>query len=287
MSEELSRHIERLLGRRVLGWRPVMQGGWTIARRGVFEVEGGETVFAKMGDVPDTVAAIRAECEVYPLLSGPFVPRLLYADPGVPILILEDLSAATWPPPWTPSLLSGLERLFAELAATVADPRLPTLTGRLREWGAWERIAADPTPLLASGVVSPAWLDRHLAALLDAERSASTEGDRLLHLDVRSDNLCFRGDRPLLVDWNHAVRGNPRWDRLLMLQTIQLEGGPRAEVLAPDADPAVVTWLAGFFAARVGLPPPEGAPGVRAFQKAQLDVVLPWACRLLDIPPIA
>jgi len=120
---------------------------------------------------------------------------------------------------------------------------------------------------------------------LEAQKGASVEGDRLLHQDVRSDNLCFRDGGALLVDWNHAVRGDPRWDRLLMLQTIELEGGPRAEAQAPDADPAIITWLAGFFAARVGLPPPEGAPRVRGFQRAQLDVVLPWACRLLDIRP--
>src|SRR5262249_25039330 len=61
-------------------------------------------------------------------------------------------------------------------------------------------------------------------------------------------------------------------------------GRSRAELQAPDADPAIVVWLARHFAARVRLPAPEGAPGVRRFQGPQLDVVLPWACRLLHIP---
>jgi hypothetical protein len=30
-----------------------------------------------------------------------------------------------------------------------------------------------------------------------------------------------------------------------------------------------------------GLPPPEGAPAVRGFQLAQLEIALPWACRVL------
>jgi hypothetical protein len=284
MTSQLVVHVERLLERRVLRSRSVPRGGWSIARRGVFELEGGETVFAKMGDVQDTITAIRTECKVYPRLTGPFVPRCLAADPEEAVLVLEDLSAATWPPPWTPALLAQLEDLFVDLARTTADPTLPTLAGRLQEWGAWERVAAEPSGLLASGVVSAAWLDRYLQPLLDAQSRGSTRGDSLLHVDIRSDNLCFRSGSAMLVDWNHAARGDSRWDRLLMLQTIVLEGGPPAQEQAPDADPAIVVWLAGYFAARVGLPAPEGAPGVRRFQRAQLDVVLPWACRLVDIP---
>ena len=284
MTSQLAVHVERLLERRVLRSRSVPRGGWSIARRGVFELEGGETVFAKMGDVQDTITAIRTECEVYPRLTGPFVPRCLAADPEEAVLVLEDLSAAAWPPPWTPALLAQLEDLFVDLARTTADPTLPTLAGRLQEWGAWERVAAEPSGLLASGAVSAAWLDRYLQPLLDAQSRGSTGGDSLLHVDIRSDNLCFRSGSAMLVDWNHAARGDSRWDRLLMLQTIELEGGPPAQEQAPDADPAIVVWLAGYFAARVGLPAPEGAPGVRRFQRAQLDVVLPWACRLLDIP---
>lgn len=253
--------------------------------RGVAQLADGRTVFAKLGDIPDTMAAIRAECGVYEVLSSPFVPRLLAADPAVPVLVLEDLSSATWPPPWTPHLLAGLDELFAELAATPAPAGLPRLGDRVGELGAWERVAAAPDPFLASGVASAAWLDRSLPALLAAQAGAPTEGDRLVHLDVRSDNLCFRGGRGVLVDWNHAVAGDPRWDRLLMLPSIQLEGGPAPRELAPDPPCGVVAWMAGFFAARAGLPPPDGAPRVRAFQRAQLEIALPWAAEVLGLPP--
>jgi hypothetical protein len=284
MTDDLTAHVQRVLGRRVLRRRPARGGGWSIAHRGVFVLEGGESVFAKMGAEADTAAAIGAECAVYPLLTGPFVPRLLGADPDVPILIIEDLSAAEWPPPWTPERLAGLEELFRQLASTTGHPGLPTLAERLLEWGGWERVAVDPKPLLATGAVGAAWLHRRLPALLDAQHLASTEGDRLVHLDIRSDNVCFREGRALLVDWNHAVRGDPRWDRLLMLHTVEMEGGPGAATQAPDADPGIVVWVAGFLAAHVGLPPPRGAPRVRGFQRAQLEIVLPWACRLLRIP---
>lgn len=280
----LGAHVERLLGVPVVAWWPVVGGGWSAAVRGVAELADGRTVFAKLGDVPGTIEAIRAECAVYPLLSGPFVPRLVAADPSVPVLVVEDLSDATWPPPWTPELLAGLERLFEELTATRAPAGLPALADRIRQIGAWEVVAADRDRLLATGVTTAEWLERALPVLLEAQAAAPTAGDRLLHFDVRSDNLCFRGGRALLVDWNHAVAGDPRWDRQLMVHTIQMEGGPPLRELAHDAEPGILAWTAGFFAARAGLPPPEAAPRVRGFQRAQLELVLPWAAEVLGLP---
>ena len=279
----LPEHVERLLGVPVVGWRPVVGGGWSASVRGVAELADGRSVFAKLGDVPGTIEAIRGECAIYPLLSGPFVPELVAADPAVPVLVVEDLSDATWPPPWSPELLAGLERLFAELAATRAPAGLPSLAGRVRQAGAWELVAADRGPLLTTGVVSEGWLDHALPALVEAQAAAPTAGDRLLHFDLRSDNLCFRDGRVLLVDWNLAVAGDPRWDRLFMVHTIQMEGGPNVRELAPDPDPGVLAWIAGFFAARAGMPPPVGAPRVRGFQRAQLAVVLPWAADVLGL----
>jgi len=278
------KHVERLLGVPVVGWRPVVGGGWSVAVRGVAELADGRTVFAKLGDVPDTAAAIRAECAIYPRLSGPFVPRLVAADASVPVLVIEDLSDATWPPPWTPAALAALDRVFAELAETRAPHGLPSLGDSLRDTGAWELVAADPAPFAATGVAPVAWLDRALPALLEAQAAAPTAGDRLVHFDVRSDNLCFRAGRSFLVDWNHARAGDPRWDRLLMVHTVQMEGGPAARELTPDPEPGILAWLAGFFAARAGLPPPEGAPRVRGFQRAQLEIVLPWAAEVLGLP---
>jgi hypothetical protein len=51
-----------------------------------------------------------------------------------------------------------------------------------------------------------------------------------------------------------------------------------------DAADDFAAYVSGFFASRAGLPAPEGAPGVRPFQLAQLEVALPWACRVLDLP---
>jgi Ser/Thr protein kinase RdoA (MazF antagonist) len=117
--------------------------------------------------------------------------------------------------------------------------------------------------------------------LLEAAERTPLDGDSLVHCDVRSDNLCLRNGRAVLLDWNHARIGNAAFDVAFWLSSLVLEHGPPPEDFGVDEFAAAV---AGFFAVRAGLPPPEGAPRVRGFQRAQLEIALPWACRVLGLP---
>jgi thiamine kinase-like enzyme len=54
----------------------------------------------------------------------------------------------------------------------------------------------------------------------------------LLHFDVRSDNVCFAGDRAVLVDWNWAAIGNPVMDVAARLPSLHAEGGPPPEEIS-------------------------------------------------------
>ena len=85
----------------------------------------------------------------------------------------------------------------------------------------------------------------------------------------------------MLLDWNHARIGNAAFDVAFWLPSLVLEGGPDPESFGVDE---VAVFVAGFFAAQAGLPAPDGAPRVRGFQRAQLEVALPWACKVLGLP---
>lgn len=105
------------------------------------------------------------------------------------MLVLEDLSeGAHWPPPWRPGDVELALATLEELAAT----RVTELEPFAPAWNGWLRIAEDPQAFVSLGVGSPAWLERCLPALLEAEKAAPVEGEALLHCDVRSDNLCVR-----------------------------------------------------------------------------------------------
>jgi hypothetical protein len=88
--------------------------------------------------------------------------------------------------------------------------------------------------------------------------------------------------RAVLVDWNLACRGNGRFDIAFWLPSLRLEGGPEPWELLPGSG-TLAAAVAGFFASRAGLPPPAGAPTVRAFQRAQAEVALSWTARELGL----
>ncbi len=197
------------------------------------------------------------------------------------MLLLEDLSAAYWPPPWRPSDVELVLDALANVRAT-PPPRWVPAQDRERLRG-WPVVAEDPRPLLGLGLCSEAWLNEALPDLVAAEGAAKIDGDTLVHLDVRSDNLCFSGDRVLLVDWNLAARANPLLDVAAWLPSLHSEGGPLPEDTLPN-EPELAALISGFFASRAGLPTIEAAPRVRGVQLEQLRSALPWAVRSLGLP---
>ena len=207
-------------------------------------------------------------------------------DDDPPLLVLEDLRSAHWPPPWDGAAIAAVRKTLRQLAATVPPDVIGSVeTHRDRLVMGWAEIEAEPAPFLSLGVCSREWLAGALPSLREASESAPIAGDGLLHLDVRSDNLCIAERGAVLVDWNHASIGNPDLDVAAWLPSLRLVGGPEPYTLLPGAG-GFAALLAGFFGSRAGLPAPPTAPQVRAFQLAQLRVALPWAVRELGLRPI-
>jgi Phosphotransferase enzyme family len=277
--------VERVAGREVTGGRAA-SGGYTHNANWVVTFAGGGSAFVKAAVDEQTAAWLRAEERIYSSITGSFLPRLLGRDAKVPLLVLEDLSAATWPPPWSERLVSRVLAALDELHRVAPPPGLPTPDEIDDLRSAWAAVGRDPEPFLELGLCSSGWLERALPALLEAAERAELDGDSLVHLDVRSDNLCLHGDRCVLVDWNQAALGNPLLDLALWLPSLELEGGPPVERLATPAMTDLAAVFAGYLACRAGLPEPPRVPppGVRPLQAAQLRVALPWAARGLGLP---
>jgi hypothetical protein len=267
-------------------WTPVASR-YALGDRWLIRLEDGRTAFAKRAIGAATAEWLRLEHRIYSALRAAFMPELLgWEDAELPLLVLEDLSAAHWPPPWPRGSVEAVLRTCGEIAATPPPDGLSRLADD-PPWS-WRDVAADPAPFLGLGLSSATWLDEALPALLQASDPSRLDGDTLLHGDARSDNLCIRDERVLLVDWNWACVGNPSVDVAFWLPSLTLEGGPEPDeiVRAYPGAAELAPIVAGFFAATAGLPPPAGAPGVRSFQLAQLEVALPWAVRVLGLPEL-
>lgn len=265
-----------------------VRGGYTQARRLLAELDDGSRAFVKVAVDELTAGWLRDEHRVYTGVRGSFLPALLgFDDDGVrPALALEDLSDAAWPPPWPEGSVEAVLRALDELHRLEPPAGLPRIEEVERLFAAWDEVERDPAPFLSLGLCSEAWLGRSLGALRAAAEGAPFSGDVPIHLDVRSDNVCLRAGRALLVDWNQACRGNPDVDVAVWLPSLRAEGGPEPWELLPG-QPGLASWVAGFFAARAGLPPPPTAdPSVRVLQRVQLEVALPWAARELGLAPL-
>jgi hypothetical protein len=218
-------------------------------------------------------------------VKAEFMPELIgWHDEGAAVLVIEDLGEAFWPPPWTDERIGGVLAALERVRATPAPHDLPLLDDLRDRLDGWPTIADDPVPFLSTGVCSSVWLDAALPRLREASGSCDLGGGELLHLDVRSDNLCFRDDVVKLVDWNLACVGNGLLDLVAWLPSLRLEAGPEPWEVVADSG-GLASLIAGFFAARAGLPPPPTAPTVREFQRRQAVVALPWAARELGLPP--
>jgi hypothetical protein len=270
-----------------LGARPlhrILGGGYTLMEHWLVELDGARA-FAKVAVDEPTAGFLRDENRVYAAVEAPFLPRLLrWDDDGDrPVLVLEDLTAAHWPPPWRSGDIELVREALEELHALSPPSGLARLVpGDLHTWREVER---NPEPFLGLGLCSAQWLEQALPQLIAATERCDIGGDAFVHLDVRSDNICIADGQAKLVDWNWASVGNPLVDVAFWLPSLFIEGGPQPSEVLPDAGD-VTAVVSGFFAPIAGLPPPAGAPTVRPLQLAQLKVALPWAVDVLGLPPL-
>jgi aminoglycoside phosphotransferase (APT) family kinase protein len=152
-------------------------------------------------------------------------------------------------------------------------------------FGHWRRLAEHPLGGLDE------WTLEHIQRLVELESDVeqAVKGDRLVHLDLRTDNVIFAdaGEKhDVVVDWPGACLGAPWVDLVCLLPSLELDGAPpceevfanrraNANVQRDDVN-ALVATLAGYFTRMSLLPAPPGLPTVRGFQAAQGRIARRW-----------
>jgi len=145
--------VAAALGVSVVSERRVARG-YTPAERLVLGLADGRSVFAKAGTEKLSSEWLHWEARTYRALSAEFLPGLIaFLDDDPPVLVLEDLSDAHWPPPWRPGDVETVKRALATIRAATPPPGTPRI---FEAWGEllrgnWELVAAAPQPFLGRG----------------------------------------------------------------------------------------------------------------------------------------
>ena len=200
-------------------------------------------------------------------------------------LMVEDIPGRHPHVPWqeheVDAALAALARMAAEPLPETVD--LPLLEEDMAgDLSLWPELVPEPPEDLDP------WVAGNLDRLVELSTAAAPllRGDRLVHTDIRSDNLLVTDSGDVrVVDWPWACRGNAWIDSMMLLFNVRLHGGPDVAAYAPrladlgaseeDVD-VLLTALLGYFVHAARLPAPPGLPTVRAFQRAQGVAAADW-----------
>ena len=177
------------------------------------------------------------------------------SDPGQIWALLDKLTSSPAPAPYITAVRSE------------APSGLVGLHG-------WAELAADPPDDLAAATRA------HLPELAELEAAwpALAHGDRIVHGDLRADNMVRdRHYGVTFVDWAHATTGPACIDAVSLAPQLILAGHTPADIAHllhehpatgnnPDTATAFLAALTGHWHRNARRPAPPGAPGLRPYQ---------------------
>lgn len=275
-------------------------GGFSPGVAARLRLQDGRRAFVKAlcsDPNPDAPAMHRREARIASALPAIVpTPRFLFADDDGEwvALAFEDVEGRTPATPWRAHELE-LVLSAVTLMATSLTPSPISLASMAEkhddDFHGWRQLEAATAKCEDDLAGLDPWARRQLAALADLEGkwAKSSEGNTLVHVDLRADNLLITGNRVVVVDWPHAAIGAAWIDLLFLLPSVAMQGGPMpwelfdSHPVAQGADPervtAVLAALAGFFIRQSHQPPPPGLPTLRQFQRDQGLPALEWLKR--------
>jgi hypothetical protein len=262
-------------------------GGFTPGFASVLTCADGSQHFVKAAStVAQRVFAGSYREEARKLLALPAsvpAPRLLWVEDGDWVVLeLEHVAARAPRRPWRADeldlCLDALEVVADELTPVPDGLHLEPVAVELADW-----------PELWDGVPDRASRPHaDEAAALAAAYAEVTDGETVVHTDIRDDNVLLTGDgRALFCDWNWPVVGAAWLDSLILLISPRGDGLDVERVIAErrllrdvpaDHIDRFLALLTGYLLSRGAEPAPPTSPHLRDAQRWQGEVVWDWLC---------
>lgn len=269
--------------REVMGGEPVglrhTVGGHTSAMRAVVDLKDGSSVFVKVAADEQTATWLIAEHRIYDHVHAPFMPKMLGWRGGMhPVLVLEDLSALHQPPPWDGSDMNLALKALDQLAHVTPPSGLARLGDRQAIFAArWDWAVKNVDTVAKLDIAPRQALPGLLAKLRERAARAQVGGQALVHLDVRADNMFFRDDQAVILDWNWATVGNPLIDRVLFAIRAEAQGAPAAHLCVPGQAAVDMAAMVGGMWVETLAAGTDASAARQALQRQCLEVAVRWA----------
>ena len=255
------------------------QGGMSPAAAAVLRLSDGRDVFAKVISAEaslSSTALYDRELEVLPRLDarvpharfigelrlGPWLGVITEAVPGRPP-----------GPPWTTRSVEAT--LVALDTLGTAPAGLPDPPEESRNWNGWRELLTRDRSTL-----DPWELKRvEVLAGLESGWGTWTTGDALVHYDVRGDNALLGPAGVRLVDWGFGSSGAAWMNRAGLAVDVMAAGSLGLALRCLDGCPPeagrLAVALAGMWRRNSELPPHQGMPTHRAWQRQRADSLRP------------
>lgn len=261
-------------------------GGFSLAKRGLVRLPGGETIFVKIGTEENSKRWAKKELAVYEYLNSesyPFIPNVLSEDPDATSFALDALlpdEGWDWSDTWTTDRLDATLEAMNVLAQLhpankqLIDPEEPALEATRDGWKIlvesqelqerlWTKLRKAGHNLIAEKMDLKRELERSSRFIFKT--------DTLVHYDIRADNCAWNPNTKEVkfVDWNWTQLGDTRIDTSAMLVNVQRSGFDVASTYLNRLDADALQWLAGFWLRGAATPIWEG--GSESLRDFQLD----------------
>jgi aminoglycoside phosphotransferase (APT) family kinase protein len=289
-------NVEALLGGEIVEARS-QASGWSPGSADRVVTAGGSRAFVKTlsrSRNADGYAMHRREASVMRALpAGIQAPRLLGAvdvtvdgDDWTAVVLTDVDGRHPVGDEDTTAVLDALDTLPLANGALAALPRAAVDLDE--EFGAWSRMLANGLPDI---VTEPIRVRATTLAELERDAASLVDGEHLVHLDCRADNLIVDplGD-VWVIDWPWAAVGAHWLDPLTYLVDVLVRGEqidpdrhvashPVFASVVPSTVDAVLAALAGMFFEKAAQPAPPGMPGLREFQRREAIACADWVLR--------